>query len=232
MNDADENGQIQTLADQVLQRLMDFYGRPEWRDPLPALDELVSTILSQNTNDRNRDLAYQSLRQRFPTWEEVRDADPSAVVEAIRIAGLANQKGPRIQTVLRKITEERGALDLDFLANLPVEEARNWLTRFKGVGPKTAAIVLVFSLGKPAFPVDTHVYRVSGRLGLRPEKMSVEDAHIYLAKLFPPEDYGPAHLNLIRLGREICHARTPECEVCPLKDLCRYYVALKGSEGS
>ena len=232
MNCADENGQIQTLADQVLQRLMDFYGRPEWRDPLPALDELVSTILSQNTNDRNRDLAYQSLRQRFPTWEEVRDADPSAVVEAIRIAGLANQKGPRIQTVLRKITEERGALDLDFLADLPVEEARNWLTRFKGVGPKTAAIVLVFSLGKPAFPVDTHVYRVSGRLGLRPEKMSVEDAHTYLASLFPPEDYGPAHLNLIRLGREICHARTPECEACPLKDLCRYYAALKGSEGS
>ena len=232
MNEINENRRIQDLADQIHQRLMDFYGRPEWRDPLPPLDELVSTILSQNTNDRNRDLAYQSLRQRFPTWEQVRDAESSAIVEAVRIAGLANQKGPRIQNVLRQITAERGVLDLTFLADLPVEEARAWLTRFKGVGPKTAAIVLVFSLGKPAFPVDTHVYRVTGRLGLRPDKMSVEAAHTHLAGLFPPEDYGPAHLNLIRLGREICHARKPDCEVCPLKDLCGYYAALKGPASS
>ncbi len=179
MNVVDENGksQVLALAGQVLRRLMAFYGRPEWRDPLPPLDELVSTILSQNTNDRNRDLAYQSLRRRFPTWEQVRDAASPDVVEAIRIAGLANQKGPRIQAVLREITAERGALDLGFLADLTVEEAHAWLTHFKGVGPKTAAIVLVFSLGKPAFPVDTHVYRVSGRIGLRPEKMSVEEAH-------------------------------------------------------
>jgi len=234
MNVVDENGQIQTLAlaGQVLRRLMAFYGRPEWRDPLPPLDELVSTILSQNTNDRNRDLAYQSLRRRFPTWEQVRDAAPPDVVAAIRIAGLANQKGPRIQTVLREITAERGALDLGFLADLTVEEAHTWLTHFKGVGPKTAAIVLVFSLGKPAFPVDTHVYRVSGRIGLRPEKMTVEAAHTHLAGLFPPEDYGPAHLNLIRLGREICHARKPDCEVCPLKEICQYYGALKAFQVS
>ena len=229
---SDENNQVQLLADQVLQRLTAFYGRPEWRESMLPLDELVSTILSQNTNDRNRDLAYQSLRRRFPTWEQVRDADPSAVVDAIRIAGLANQKGPRIQAVLREITAERGALDLGFLADLPVEEAHAWLTHFKGVGPKTAAIVLVFSLNKPAFPVDTHIYRVSGRIGLRPEKMSVEEAHPHLASLFPPEEYGPGHLNLIRLGREICHARKPECEVCPLKDICQYYAALKGSQGS
>ncbi len=232
MNMVDEHGQIQALGDEVLRRLMAFYGRPEWRDPLPPLDELVSTILSQNTNDRNRDLAYQSLRRRFPTWEQVRDAAPSDVVEAIRIAGLANQKGPRIQTVLREITAERGALDLGFLADLTVEEAHTWLTHFKGVGPKTAAIVLVFSLGKPAFPVDTHVYRVSGRIGLRPEKMSVEEAHTHLAGLFPPEDYGPAHLNLIRLGREICHARKPDCEACPLKDICQYYGAQKAVQVS
>ena len=231
MSDADEGRDFQALADQTHERLMAFYGRPEWRDPLPPLDELVSTILSQNTNDRNRDLAYQSLRRSFPTWEQVRDADPSAVVEAIRIAGLANQKGPRIQAVLRQITEERGELDLDFLADLSVEEAHAWLTRFKGVGPKTAAIVLVFSLDKPAFPVDTHIYRVSGRIGLRPEKMSVEEAHTHLASLFPPTDYGPAHLNLIRLGREICHARKPDCEACPLKAFCHYYAALAGREG-
>jgi len=210
-------------AAEVHRRLLEFYGLPEWRSPLPALDELVSTILSQNTNDRNRDLAYNSLRAALPTWEQVRDADPSQVVDAIRIAGLANQKGPRIQAVLRQITEERDSLDLRFLAEMPTEEALAWLTRFNGVGPKTASIVLVFSLGKPAFPVDTHIYRVSGRIGLRPEKMSVEDAHGYLAAQFPPAEYGPAHLNLIRLGREVCHARKPDCPACPLQDVCDYY---------
>jgi endonuclease-3 len=216
---------VETLqrAAEVHRRLLDFYGPTEWRSPLPALDELVSTILSQNTNDRNRDLAYTSLRAALPTWEQVRDAEPRQVVDAIRIAGLANQKGPRIQAVLRQITQERGALDLSFLADLPTGEALAWLTRFNGVGPKTASIVLVFSLGKPAFPVDTHIYRVSGRIGLRPEKMSVEDAHGYLAAQFPPAEYGPAHLNLIRLGREICHARKPNCPACPLRDVCDYY---------
>ncbi len=216
-------------AAEVHRRLLAFYGLPEWRSPLPALDELISTILSQNTNDRNRDLAYNHLRAVLPTWEQVRDADPRQVIEAVRIAGLGNQKGPRIQAVLRQITEERGELDLSFLADLPTDEAMAWLTRFNGVGPKTASIVLVFSLGKPAFPVDTHIYRVSGRIGLRPEKLSVEDAHPYLAAQFPPEEYGPAHLNLIRLGREICHARRPECSRCPLTDVCAY---LQGREGS
>ena len=219
-------------AAEVHRRLLAFYGTPEWRSPLPALDELVSTILSQNTNDRNRDLAYNALRAALPTWEQVRDADPRQVIEAVRIAGLANQKGPRIQAVLRQITAERGKLDLSFLAEWPAEEALAWLTRFNGVGPKTAAIVLVFSLGKPAFPVDTHIYRVSGRIGLRPEKMSVEDAHIYLAAQFPPEEYGPAHLNLIRLGREICHARKPDCAKCPLTDVCAYYAKNGKGEGS
>ncbi len=218
---------LRVKAAQVHQRLLAHFGHPEWRDPLPPLDELISTILSQNTNDRNRDLAYQSLRRRFPAWEQVRDADPAEVVEAIRIAGLANQKGPRIQAVLREITAERGVLDLSFLNELPTERADAWLTHFKGVGPKTAAIVLVFSLGRPAFPVDTHVYRVSGRIGLRPQKMTVEEAHLHLAGLFTPADYGPDHLNLIRLGREICHARKPDCERCPLNDLCDYYAALK-----
>ncbi|MEM5775414.1 MAG: hypothetical protein AAGU05_10465, partial [Anaerolineaceae bacterium] len=129
--------------------------------------------------------------------------------------------------VLRQITAERGELDLSFLADLPTEEAMAWLTRFNGVGPKTASIVLVFALGKPAFPVDTHIYRVTGRIGLRPEKMSVEDAHVYLAAQFPPDEYGPAHLNLIRLGREICTARNPRHEACPLRDICDFYQAIK-----
>lgn len=210
-------------AASIHQELLNYFGEPEWRNPLPPLDELISTILSQNTNDTNRDRAYDALRARFPTWEQVRDADEQDVIDAIRPAGLANQKGPRIQNVLREITEQRGELSLEFLSELSVEKARDWLTDFKGVGPKTAAIVLLFSLNKPAFPVDTHVHRVTGRLGLRPEKMNAEQAHQYLAKLFPPEAYYAAHLNLIRLGREICHARRPDCPACPLIELCDYY---------
>jgi endonuclease III len=210
------------LASEVQQLLLDFYGQPTWRNRLPAVDELVSTILSQNTNDINRDRAFESLRSHFPTWEEVRDADPGSIIAAIRMAGLANQKGPRIQQVLREISTERSSLDLTFLQDLPLEEARGWLMKFKGVGPKTAAIVLLFSLGRPAFPVDTHIYRVTGRIGLRPEKMTVEDAHAHLEKLFPPEAYYAAHLNIIRLGREICLARRPACQHCPLCRLCKY----------
>ena len=209
-------------AIQIHERLLEVYGEPVWRNPLPAIDELVSTILSQNTNDINRDRGFSALRAKFPTWEAVRDAPTEAVIDAIRPAGLANQKGPRIQQVLRSITEERGSLDLSFLADLPVEEARAWLTRFNGVGPKTAAIVLCFSLGKPAFPVDTHIYRVTGRIGLRPEKMTVEQAHPHLESLFPPETYYPAHLNIIRLGREVCTARRPYCERCPVILLCDF----------
>ncbi len=211
------------LAREVHRRLLRVYGRPKWRRPLPPVDELVSTILSQNTNDLNRDRAYQALRARFPTWEAVRDARPQEVVQTIRLAGLANRKGPRIQGVLKAISDERGSLDLGFLRDLPVDEARAWLLRFKGVGPKTAAIVLLFSLGRPAFPVDTHIQRVSGRLGLRPERMSAEAAHVHLARLFHPRSYQAAHLNLIRHGREVCRARRPACERCTLQDLCAYY---------
>jgi endonuclease-3 len=211
------------LALTVHLKLLEVFGYPQWREPLPPLDELVATILSQNTNDTNSYRAYRALKEGFPTWEEVRDADPQLLVETIRTAGLANQKGPRIQAVLREITAQRGELSLDFLAGLPVEEARQWLLSFNGVGPKTAAIVLQFSLGKPAFPVDTHVHRVTGRIGLRPEKMNAETAHEYLAALFPQETYYPAHLNLIRLGREICQARKPLCPACPLKEVCQYY---------
>ena len=205
--------------------LLDFYGYPEWRNPLPALDELVSTILSQNTNDVNRDRAFDALRAAFPTWKAVRDAGEDEVIEAIRPAGLANQKGPRIQNVLRKITELRGDLDLEFLKAYSPQQASDWLLQFKGVGPKTAAIVLQFSLDMPAFPVDTHIYRITGRLGLRPEKMSADKAHAYMESLLPPESYYPAHLNIIRLGREICAARKPRCTECPLQSQCEYYAS-------
>ena len=213
------------LSDRALavhNRLVEFYGHPEWRDPLPALDELVSTILSQNTNDANRDSGFNNLRARLPSWEQVRDADPNDVIEAIRPAGLANQKGPRIQMALKQITELRGELDLSFLKDYSPQEAVDWLVQFKGVGLKTAAIVLQFALDMPAFPVDTHIYRITGRIGIRPEKMNADKTHAHMEGLLPPETYYPAHLNIIRLGREICRARKPNCSECPLQDLCDF----------
>jgi len=210
-------------AREISANLLEYYGNPEWRKPYPPLDELISTILSQNTNDLNRDRAFITLRTRFPTWEAVRDANEGEVVDAIRSAGLANQKGPRIQEVLREITRQCGQLDLSFLEEKSSEEVINWLMQFKGVGPKTASIVAQFSLNKQAFPVDTHIYRVTGRLGLRPAGLSVEKAHKYLSALFPPEDYYSSHLNIIRLGREICKARRPDCPHCPINIHCDYY---------
>ena len=214
------------LARQVHRQLLRAYGEPTWRDRKPPVDELISTILSQNTNDINRDRAFEALRKRFPTWEAVRDAKPRQVINAIRVAGIANQKGPRIQAGLKAITNERGRIELDFLRKKPPEEVRQWLLQIKGVGPKTAAIVMQFSLSMPAFPVDTHIYRVAGRIGLRPAKASREKTHAILADLFPPESYYAAHLNIIRHGREVCKAARPLCWRCPLTDLCQYYQQL------
>ncbi len=218
---ANELDTLKAAAGRISARLLDVFGEPVWRRTDP-LDELILTILSQNTNDRNRDKAYQSMRGAFPDWEAVRDAPASDLVEAIRTAGLGNQKAGRIQAMLREITREHGSLDLGFLAGMTAQQVKQWLLKFKGVGLKTAAIVMQFSLGMPAFPVDTHVYRVSGRLGLRPASMNVEKTHAHLEQLFPAREYGHAHLNLIRLGREICHPRNPGCESCPLGTCCDY----------
>jgi endonuclease III len=207
----------------VARILADTYGYPTWRQHLPPVDELVSTILSQSTSDTNRDMAFDRLKERFPTWDAVRDAPLEAVVEAIRPAGLANQKAPRIQAALRTITDERGAISLDFLAEMEVEAAKAWLTRLHGIGPKTAAIILLFAFNKPAFPVDTHVHRVTKRLGLIDEKTSAERAHADLEAIIPADDYYPAHLNIIRHGREVCQARQPHCDECPLTAFCDYY---------
>jgi len=217
------DAEIEAKIGSVHERLVETYGEPRRRDPMPPLDQLVSTILSQNTNDVNRDRAYRRLRKRFPTWAQVRDAPVEEVVEAIRPGGLANQKAPRIQEALRRITAERGELSLDFLADLPLEQAREWLMSLDGVGPKTTAIILLFSLGLPAFPVDTHVHRVSQRLGLIGERVSAEKAHELLEARLPPEWYYAFHLNLVRHGREVCQARSPRCEACVLDDLCDYF---------
>jgi endonuclease III len=211
----------------VSKLLREMYGYPEWRQALAPMDELISCILSQNTSDLNRDRGFDALKARYPTWEGVRDAPVDELIETIRPAGLSNQKGPRIQAVLRYITEYHGAPSIDFLADFPLEEARTWLTNLNGIGPKTAAIVLCFAFNRPAFPVDTHVHRVSQRIGFLPEGISAEKAHPIMEAIVPPEDYYAFHLNVIRHGREICRARNPLCERCPLTEHCDYYQQLK-----
>lgn len=207
--------------------LLAEYGDHPW-EPSDPVATLVSAILSQNTNDANRDRAFEQMRARFPTWEAVRDAPPEELIEAVRPAGLAPTKGPRIQQALRRIGEERGEISLDFLADLPLEEARDWLRAIPGVGPKTAAIVLLFALGRPAFPVDTHIYRVAGRLGLLPPGASRNQAHYLLEQMIPPKLYYSLHLNLIAHGRAVCHARNPAHERCVLRDACAFYAARSG----
>lgn len=204
--------------------LLNEYESHAWqpRDPVATL---VNTILSQNTNDVNRDAAYSSLREELPTWEEVRNAPEEQVVEAIRSAGLGPTKAPRIQGALRQITSREGQISLDFLRDMSTDEARRWLTSLPGVGPKTAAIVLCFALGKPAFPVDTHVHRVTERLGLIPEGTNREKAHTMLEEIVPEDQYYTFHLNLIAHGRAVCHSRNPECECCVLRQDCDYYAS-------
>jgi len=220
--EAQELAALRAKTEDVYRRLAGVFGVPRRRGHLDAVSELVSTILSQNTNDTNRDRAYQRLRERFPTWEEVRDADVQEVREAIRPAGLSETKAPRIQAALRYISQTQGQLTLDFLRTMPVPEAKRWLTGIKGVGPKTAAIILLFSFGRPAFPVDTHIHRVSKRLGLIGPQVGREAAHDIMEKLVPRKLYYPFHIDMIRHGREICQP-TPRCELCPLRELCCYY---------
>ena len=200
-------------------RLRELYGAPRNRPHGDPIAELVRTVLSQNTNDRNRDVAYARLRERFPTWEAVRDAPEGEVIEAIRPGGLARQKGPRIQEILRRLGEEPG---LDWLADAGREEAIEFLTGLPGVGRKTAACVMIFALGRPEIPVDTHVYRVGGRLGLFRADASFEEAHDEMLAVTDPDAAYELHMNLIRHGREVCRPK-PRCEACALRRMCPYY---------
>jgi len=206
----------------IRDRLRAFYGRPRNEPHHAPLDELVLTILSQNTNDRNRDVAYQRLRARFPSWEAVLAAPGGEVEEAIRPGGISHVKSRRIQDLLATILAEDGALDIDWLETAPREEALEFLERLPGVGRKTAACVLLFSFGRPELPVDTHVYRVASRLGLIRPKASFEEAHDVLGALSDPDDVYELHVNLLRHGRRICTARSPRCPECPLLRLCPY----------
>ena len=205
---------------EILRRLQRVHGPLTSPRRLDPLDELVLTILSQNTSDTNRDRAWIALRERFPTWEDVTDAPTRAVEDAIRPGGLARTKAPRIQAVLRAVCEARGRCDLRFLRRASDEEAKAFLGSLPGVGPKTVACVLAFSLGRPALPVDTHVHRVARRLGLIGPRVGAGPAHGALEALVRPPDRLPIHVALIRHGRTVCRAQRPRCEECVLSDLC------------
>jgi endonuclease-3 len=213
----------------VLARLRKHYGAPAPRPPNDPLAELVQTILSQHTSDVNTDRAFASLWSTFGSWEAIRTAPVGRVADAIRSGGLAEVKAPRIVGVLEAIRRDRGELSLDFLRDLDVEEGRRYLTALGGVGPKTAACVLLFACDKPALPVDTHVFRVSRRLGLIGPRAGVAQAHRALEAIVPPaEDYA-FHMLLIRHGRETCKALRPRCPTCPLDDVCPKVGVERGS---
>jgi len=201
----------------IRDRLRAEYGRPVPRPHRAPIDELVLTVLSQNTSDRNRDVAHSRLRERFESWDEVRDAPLEELEEAIRPGGLAPTKAVRIQRMLQALED-----GLDWLEDAPVEEARAYLESLPGVGRKTAACVLLFSFGRPEVPVDTHVYRVASRLGLIRPGASFDEAHDQLLRLTDPEDAYEIHVLLIRHGRRTCTARAPRCPECPLLRMCPY----------
>ena len=203
-----------------------MYGRPVNEPHEDPVHELVLTILSQNTSDTNRDVAYAGLRARFDTWPEVRDAPTSDVEESIRKGGLAPTKAPRIQAVLRELGDP---IDLGWLADAPRDEAIPYLTALPGVGRKTAACVMIFSFGRPEIPVDTHVHRVGGRLGLFRANASWEEAHDEMLRVTPPEDAYELHVNLINHGRALCHPARPKCGECALQRMCPFARANRNS---
>lgn len=216
--------QSKTLRDKtaaVHLRLVKAYGRPKVRHENP-LESLIWTILSQNTNDNLSERAYRCLRKSFPRWELVLAAPPRKIAEAIRVGGLANQKSRNIKDFLRWLKRTRGRLDLGWLCEIPTDKAVEILGRRRGIGLKTIYVTLLFACGKDVFPVDTHIYRIVRRLGLAPQKFSRDRVTRWMQPLVGKGQAMPLHLNLIRFGREVCHARRPTCYACPLADLCPY----------
>jgi endonuclease-3 len=226
----DETGLVHKVT-RIYDLLVQMYGIPPWEPDGDALGGLVATILSQHTSDVNSARAYARLVERLPTWEQVRDAPLEVVEDEIRPGGLAQQKAARIQRILREIGEQSsGVLSLQGLRDMPLDEALTSLRTFSGVGPKTAACVLLFSLGRPAFPVDTHVWRVAKRLGLIGSSVSADAAHEILMGLIPAEWRHTMHVDLIQHGRRLCHARNPVCSRCLLRPECQYFWATVASE--
>ncbi|MER2600031.1 MAG: endonuclease III [Caldilineales bacterium] len=214
---------MQHKAERIRAQLLAHYGHPDWRPDFAPVDELILTILSANTSDVNSGRAFQQLKATYADWHEVLAAPLPELVTVIRPAGLAPSKAPRLQAALRRILQEQGDFTLDFLAAWPVDEALAWLTQLEGVGHKTASIVLLFCFGKAAFPVDTHVQRVTQRLGLAGPHDHPAKIKTLWESLVPATWFYDLHLNLIRHGRTLCRARTPLCTACPLQADCRYY---------
>ncbi|MBC7807661.1 MAG: endonuclease III [Akkermansiaceae bacterium] len=221
--DAANDAALREKAALVCDRLDDEYGILEWRSHGEPLGALVMTILSQHTSDKNSERAYDNLRNAYATWDDVREAPVAAIADTIRSGGLADAKAPRIKNVLGEINEKTGATNLDFLRDMPTEEGKAYLLGFHGVGPKTMACVMMFSLCRPVLPVDTHVFRVSHRLGLIEKRIGEAKAHDALENLLTPERVYPFHVHMIRHGRRVCVAQKPRCGQCSLADQCDYY---------
>jgi endonuclease III len=232
----------------TLDRLRERYGTPAWERRLDPTSELILTILTQNSADTNAEVAFEALRRFYPSdrpaeahkpgsgwggvglseapppdWSRVEFAPLPELTDVIRPGGLANQKAPRLQSALRRIREERGDYSLEFLGDMSALEARAWLTGIDGIGKKTASVLLLFCFGLPLLPIDRHVERVMLRVGLLPEKVSLEDAHDLVLGMFEPDQMFEAHVNLIQHGRKVCHAQRPEHDACPLAARCRFY---------
>jgi endonuclease-3 len=206
----------------IIQNLKAVYGVPERERGLDPLDVLIETILSQSTTNVNSGRAFASLKQRFPTWEQARGARAASIEAAIRSGGLARQKSVRIKNLLNEIYDRRGSLDLSFLCDAPLQEAVEFLSSIKGVGPKTVACTLLFACNREIFPIDTHIFRIARRLGMIPQKCSDETAHRLMAEMLPPHRYYEVHVNMIRHGRRVCRPSDPLCDRCCLVDYCLY----------
>ncbi len=206
------------------------YGARPWQRHRGGVDELVQTILSQHTSDANSAAAFASLKKRFPRWEMLLRARVDTIERAIRSAGLSRMKAPRIKNALRRIENDNGRLSLDFLESMPLDEAKSYLESFDGVGPKTAACILMFCYNRPALPVDTHVHRVAGRLGLISEDCAAGPAHAALELLCPLELVYPLHLLLVEHGRKVCRARQPLCSQCVLATVCPAFASGRSME--
>jgi endonuclease-3 len=211
---------IPLSVSEITRLLAKEYGRLKWHSHRDPLDELVLTILSQNTSDHNSRRAFDSLIKKFGSWEAVAEDSVEDIAEAIKLGGLARVKAPRIKQILKQIKTERGSLDLAFLDKMPVAEAKVWLQSLPGVGPKTAACVLLFSLGKPVLPVDTHIHRVAKRLGLIDSKVSAERAHEILGDMVPAKNVYQFHIHMIEHGRRVRKAQRTLCNQCVLLKGC------------
>lgn len=209
-------------SDEVYDLLAAAYGSLTLARPAHAdgTAELVETILSQHTSDTNAERAFAALADRYPTWQEVVDAPTGELEEVIRSGGLARQKAPRIQEALRSVHARTGGYSIDFLADMRLPDAKAWLQELPGVGPKTAGVVLSFAYGRPAMAVDTHIHRVTRRLGLIGPKVTADEAHDVLEPTIAPERVLGFHVGLITHGRQVCHARRPACAGCVLAPQC------------